>query len=99
MNYATERTVDIEFNSAIYKVTIVMPTTRQKLSCTDDAGNFSRDRFFELAVKGIEGQDINGKVIKTGADVLDTPGTDDLFLRIFREINKWDLSGEERKNL
>lgn len=98
MTFATERTIEVEWGGGKYTVELVMLTSRQKLKCTEANGQFSNDRFFELSVKSIAGPPVNGHEIKTGADVLDTPGTDDLFLRIFREINKWNLGSDDAKN-
>jgi hypothetical protein len=98
MTFATERTVEVEFRGSTYRVQLVMPTMRQKRACVGDDGHFSTDKYFELCVKSIEGEEINGKAIKTGADILDSSGTDELFLAIFREVNKWDMSEDESKN-
>ena len=45
-----------------------------------------QERMTKLAVQKIEHLEVNGKLIKTGAELLATPGLDDLFMEVSLQI-------------
>jgi len=98
MEYAVERTVDVEFRGETFKCKLRMISMREKLAMIDDSGRFDKVAYFEASVPKIEGPEINGRAITCGADVLDCPGTEGIYAQLQRIVNEWDIEEVDRKN-
>ena len=98
MKYSTEKTISVDVRGETFKVKLRMISLREKTDFVDDDGAFSVHKLFEESVVSVEGPEVNGQAVATGADILDTPGIDEVYLESMRAINNWDFNEEESKN-
>ena len=98
VNFNTEKTVVIPFRGAEYTVELKMVSLRERNKIIKETGEFQAIEYYSANVKSITGDDINGREMKTLEDIYETPGADELFHAIVKEVNAWDLSEDDQKN-